>query len=161
MFWSLIETYCIYTFWLRLAPIRLKKNRKKSQKILISFYLKKQERGSNIFGTGARSKDDYLPYMKLSFANGPAYKPKNSTKRKDPTLHADKMNDFSYESPAAVPKKDETHGGDDVVIFAKGPHSHMFTGSMEQHTIPHFMAYAACIGDGITYCQSKQNGIIS
>lgn len=94
--------------------------------------------------------------MKLSFANGPAYQPRNSSKREDPTLHANEINNFDYLSPVIVPLEWETHGGDDVVIYAAGPHSHLFTGSMEEHTIPHFMAYAACIGNGLKHCdQSK------
>lgn len=46
----------------------------------------------------------------------------------------------------------ETHGGDDVGIFARGPYAHLFAGTLEQNTIPHIMAFAACIGDGITAC---------
>lgn len=42
--------------------------------------------------------------------------------------------------------KSETHGGEDVAIFAKGPMSHLFDGTLEQSYIPHAMAYAACIG---------------
>lgn len=79
--------------------------------------------------------------------------PKNSSLREDPIVDAEKLNNFDYQSPATVPLERETHGGDDVVIFAAGPHAHLFAGSMEQHTIPHFMAYASCIGDGITYCK--------
>lgn len=78
--------------------------------------------------------------------------PKNSSIRDDPSVDGGKLNNFEYQSPVTVPLDSETHGGDDVVIFAAGPHSHLFTGTMEQHTIPHFIAYATCIGDGITYC---------
>jgi alkaline phosphatase len=47
----------------------------------------------------------------------------------------------------------DTHGGDDVGIYALGPYSHLFEGVIEQHIIPHIMAYAACIGDGLTACK--------
>ncbi|CAF4356811.1 unnamed protein product, partial [Rotaria magnacalcarata] len=40
----------------------------------------------------------------------------------------------------------ETHGGEDVPVYARGPWSHLFIGTMEQHTIAHKMAYAACWG---------------
>jgi hypothetical protein len=40
----------------------------------------------------------------------------------------------------------ESHGGEDVPVFAQGPWSHLFIGTMEQHTIAHKMAYAACVG---------------
>lgn len=46
----------------------------------------------------------------------------------------------------------ETHGGDDVGIFAMGPHSHLFSGVYEQNMIPHLCAFAACIGNGLTAC---------
>ncbi|XP_031628392.1 membrane-bound alkaline phosphatase-like [Contarinia nasturtii] len=119
------------------------------------------DRGSNIFGIASQGDADFLPYMKLSFANGPAYEPKNTSQREDPTKLAAKMNNYDFLSPVTVPRDQETHGGDDVAIFAMGPHAHLFTGSMEQHTIPHFMAYASCIGDGITYCnKSKGYGLI-
>lgn len=46
-----------------------------------------------------------------------------------------------------LPLESETHGGDDVGIFAIGPHAHLFTGVVEQNLIPHIMAYSACLGD--------------
>ena len=42
--------------------------------------------------------------------------------------------------------KSETHGGEDVPIYADGPMSFLFSGTVEQSYIPHAMAYAACIG---------------
>lgn len=112
------------------------------------------ERGSNIFGIGARSDLDAIPYLKLSFANGPGFRLDNHTDghRLDPSISASVLNDFTYSSPSTLPLDVETHGGDDVVVFANGPYSHLFSGTIEQHTIPYFMAYAACIGNGITHC---------
>jgi hypothetical protein len=46
-----------------------------------------------------------------------------------------------------VPGGYETHGGEDVGIYASGPMSHMIRGVMEQHVVAHVMAYAACVGD--------------
>ena len=43
--------------------------------------------------------------------------------------------------------KIETHGGDDVGIFARGPMSHLFRGVVEQHYVAHVMAYASCVGE--------------
>lgn len=45
-----------------------------------------------------------------------------------------------------VPKEYETHGGDDVAVFASGPWSHLFSGTYEQNFIPIAEAYAAKIG---------------
>lgn len=47
---------------------------------------------------------------------------------------------------AAVPLESETHGGEDVGIYANGPQSHMFCGNYEQNYIPVLMAHAAKIG---------------
>jgi alkaline phosphatase len=57
-----------------------------------------------------------------------------------------------------VPMAFETHGGDDVGIYAKGPFAHLFNGVLEQNTIPHFIAYAACISNNkndLTACDNK------
>ena len=41
---------------------------------------------------------------------------------------------------------DETHGGEDVAVYAKGPMAHMFYGTQEQSHIAHVAALATCIG---------------
>lgn len=46
---------------------------------------------------------------------------------------------------AAVPLDAETHGGEDVAIYAKGPMAHLFHGVKEQNYVAHVMAYAACL----------------
>lgn len=90
--------------------------------------------------------------MTLSYANGLGYY--NHTKetggRVDATTLDLKPNDFKF--PATVPLDLETHGGEDVGIWAAGPWSHLFQGTLEQNVIPHIMAYAACIGDGMKMC---------
>lgn len=58
----------------------------------------------------------------------------------------------NYVYPSSAPLRSETHGGDDVGVFALGPWSHLLTGVFEQNLIPHVMAYASCIGDGMTAC---------
>jgi len=40
----------------------------------------------------------------------------------------------------------ETHGGEDVAIYARGPMAHLIHGVKEQNYIGHVMAYAACVG---------------
>lgn len=60
--------------------------------------------------------------------------------------------DGKYKFPSTAPRSQETHGGDDVGIFGIGPWAHLLTGVHEQHLIPHIMAYASCIGDGLKYC---------
>lgn len=53
--------------------------------------------------------------------------------------------DNEYRQQTPVPLGSETHGIEDVAIFAKGPMSHLFHGVQEQSYIAHVMAYAACI----------------
>lgn len=53
--------------------------------------------------------------------------------------------DNNYVQQTAVPLDSETHGIEDVAIFAKGPMSHLFDGVQEQSYIAHVMAYALCI----------------
>lgn len=62
------------------------------------------------------------------------------------------VDDPEYRFPSALPLDSETHGGDDVGVFATGPWAHLFTGVIEQNVIPHTMAFAACIGSGLTAC---------
>ena len=47
---------------------------------------------------------------------------------------------------ATVPRDSETHGGEDVGVYASGPWSHLFVGSYEQNVIPLVIAMAAEIG---------------
>ncbi len=58
----------------------------------------------------------------------------------------------SFLQPAMVPLATESHGGDDVAIFALGPQAHLFQGVYEQNYIAHVMGYAACIGPGVKFC---------
>ena len=53
----------------------------------------------------------------------------------------------TYEYQATVPLDSETHGAEDVAIYARGPMSHLFHGTHEQSYIAHVMAFAACVGD--------------
>ncbi len=104
-------------------------------------------RGSNILGLstleGSNVSDiDQLPINIIAYGNGPNFNsPRNAT-----YFSSLDTNSTKYFSPTALPLKDETHGGEDVAVFAQGPWSHLFTGTMEQHTIAHKMAYAACLG---------------
>lgn len=41
---------------------------------------------------------------------------------------------------------DETHAGEDVMVFARGPWAHLFSGNYEQNVIPLTMGFAAGVG---------------
>lgn len=51
---------------------------------------------------------------------------------------------FKY--PNMVPLADETHSGEDVMVFARGPWAHLFSGNYEQNVIPLTMGFAAGVG---------------
>lgn len=59
----------------------------------------------------------------------------------------------NYQAQSAVPLSMETHGGEDVAVFAKGPLAHLLHGVHEQNYIPHVMAYAGCIGQNREHCK--------
>jgi len=63
------------------------------------------------------------------------------------------MESINYRQISTVPMVYETHGGDDVLIFSSGPFAHLLTGVNDQTFIPHAIAYAACMGNGDTYCE--------
>ncbi|XP_045536565.1 membrane-bound alkaline phosphatase-like isoform X1 [Papilio machaon] len=110
------------------------------------------KRGTDILGfTNRLNASDNLPYTTLSYANGPGYKPHEKFQRHN--LMMDDMNNPDFTYPSLVPISRETHGGEDVAVFAKGPWSHLFTGNYEQNFIPHAIAFAACIGPGYTSCK--------
>uniref|UniRef100_A0A182T1P8 alkaline phosphatase n=1 Tax=Anopheles maculatus TaxID=74869 RepID=A0A182T1P8_9DIPT len=114
-------------------------------------------RKNDILGVnnGQRADDD-LPYATISYANGPGYD-RNVQREARLDLNRVDMRDKSFAFPSTVPLGLETHGGDDVAVFASGPWAHLFSGTYEQHFIPHAMAYAACIGPGRTACTTDQS----
>ncbi|XP_055525364.1 alkaline phosphatase-like [Wyeomyia smithii] len=104
-------------------------------------------RGNDILWTGDFSRLDQMPFFTLTYANGPSFFdhfPPDRSGRVNPLLMNWQNPEFAY--PGAVPYEDETHGGDDVAVFARGPYAHLFTGSYEQHLIGHAMLYASCLG---------------
>jgi alkaline phosphatase len=59
-----------------------------------------------------------------------------------PNLFAVETTNKNFMQEAAVPLGSETHGGEDVAIFATGPNAHLFHGSLEQSMIYWIMADA-------------------
>ncbi|XP_055619748.1 alkaline phosphatase-like [Toxorhynchites rutilus septentrionalis] len=107
-----------------------------------------QTRGNDILGIADISDIDELPYTTLSYANGEgyfvAYTPDNLAERAD--ISGLDFSDFHSQYPATVPRDSETHGGEDVAVYASGPMAHIFRGNFEQNVIPSLIAYAAEIG---------------
>ena len=101
-----------------------------------------------------------LPYTTLSYSNGPGYAgatlqqpegPKSfehdakefqSARNARPDLTTVDTQAPDYLQEALLPMRSETHGGDDVGIWARGPGSTAVRGSVEQNTIFHFLLQA-------------------
>ncbi|TWG93997.1 alkaline phosphatase [Luteimonas sp. J16] len=100
-----------------------------------------------------------LPYTTLVYANGPGYTGASARQAAGPKRHFHAAAGFQpangrpdlarvdttdpdYMQEALVPMASETHGGDDVGIWARGPGSHAFRGTLEQHVIYHVIVQA-------------------
>ncbi|CAG9103073.1 unnamed protein product [Plutella xylostella] len=113
------------------------------------------KRGSDILGfVNKQNASDSLPYTTLSYATGPGYKTNDNNYLRHNLLDDD-LSSANYTYPSLFPLGRETHGGEDVAVFARGPWAHLFTGNYEQNYLPHALAFAACIGDGFTACNSQ------
>ena len=93
---------------------------------------------------------DGLPHLILSYANGPGAPYNNSIGRANHTGVDTTL--YNFKQDAIVPMKYESHGGEDVPIYAQGPMAHLFDGVHEQNYIAHAMAYASCVGLNIEHC---------
>ncbi|XP_043851698.1 alkaline phosphatase, tissue-nonspecific isozyme-like [Dromiciops gliroides] len=112
-------------------------------------------RGNSIFGLAPMVSDiDKKPFTSLLYGNGPGYKVVAGEREDISTVDYAHKN---YQAQAAVPLRSETHGGEDVAVFAKGPMAHLLHGVHEQNYIPHVMAYASCIGANKDHCRSHSS----
>ncbi|KAL9916327.1 membrane-bound alkaline phosphatase [Glossina fuscipes] len=102
-------------------------------------------RDEDITGLAADQADDDLPYTILSYANGPGFD-NTYNKKGRKRIAPEETIDPNFQYLATVPLASETHGGDDVGVFASGPFAHYFSGTYEQCNIPAMMAKAANIG---------------
>lgn len=57
-----------------------------------------------------------------------------------------------------MPRGSETHGGEDVALFARGPQAHLVHGVQEQTYVAHLMAFAACL-EPYTNCNLKDSAV--
>lgn len=100
-----------------------------------------------------------LPYTTLGYANGPGYAGASGSQPEGPKRFEHWMEDVrpangrpdlthvdteapDYLQEALVPTKSETHGGDDVGIWASGPGSAAVRGSLEENAIYHLLLQA-------------------
>jgi alkaline phosphatase len=82
-----------------------------------------------------------LPYTTLGYANGPGYVAPQPGQARPDLTHVD-TEDVDYLQETHVPLGAETHGGDDVGVWAKGPGAGAVRGSVEENVLYHFMVQA-------------------
>ena len=95
--------------------------------------------------------DDGKPYTVIGYLNGVG----SVLKKQDdgsysgsrPDLSQEEALDKDYVQQALIPMSSETHSGEDVAVYARGPWSHLFDGTIEQNYIFHVMNHAANNGD--------------
>ncbi|MBI1188937.1 MAG: alkaline phosphatase [Alphaproteobacteria bacterium] len=87
---------------------------------------------------------DGKPYTTLGYANGPGavFAGEGPAARERPDASSVDTSDPLYRVQALVPLMSETHGGEDVPVFAWGPGAEAFAGTIEQQVIFHAMAHA-------------------
>jgi alkaline phosphatase len=78
-----------------------------------------------------------LPYTTLSYANGPGYRVGGR-----PDLTNVDTTNVEFLQEATVPMGSETHAGEDVALFARGPSAHLVHGNQEQTISFYVMAHA-------------------
>eukprot|EP00058_Branchiostoma_floridae_P012712 XP_002598200.1 hypothetical protein BRAFLDRAFT_69534 [Branchiostoma floridae] len=101
---------------------------------------------------GVNLVPDGKPYTAIQYGTGPGYNisaPREDITNVD-TAHPD------YLQQSAVPTVVESHGAEDVAIFADGPMAHLFHGVHEQNYIAHVMKYAACLGEYAEDCDREE-----
>lgn len=95
---------------------------------------------------------DGLPYTTLGYRNGPGFinddTPTRTGKRRTPfagrddDLHEHDTTAPRFHQEALVPLSSETHGGEDVAVYADGPGAYLLHGVIEQNVIYHIMRKA-------------------
>ncbi len=84
--------------------------------------------------------EDDKPYTTLGYANGPGsvyHEGVDHAVR--PIGDETTVAGVDYQQPSLVPTGSETHGGQDVTIYASGPDAYLFSGVVEQNYIFHVM----------------------
>ncbi|XP_057342098.1 alkaline phosphatase 4-like [Microplitis mediator] len=118
-------------------------------------------RGNDILGFANNViEPNVKPYETLTYANGPGFthhrnNNTNSSETWIPVESNANRNEPFYQHMSAMWLKDETHGGEDVGVYAIGPYSHLFRGTFEQNYIAHAVAYASCMKDWPSHCDHQ------
>ena len=85
-------------------------------------------------------------YTSMNYRNGPGAVEWQSSSQpapaKRPSVDPQQALQPGYLQQALVPLESETHGGEDVALYAAGPWAHLFGGTLEQHWVYHVMRHA-------------------
>ncbi|WOI52344.1 alkaline phosphatase [Parvularcula sp. LCG005] len=88
---------------------------------------------------------DGQPYTTLSYSNGPGSvfaKPSKDVAPTRPFVSMEEAQDIDYQQQSLIPAASESHGGQDVSIYARGPMAHLMGGVVEQSYIYYVMREA-------------------
>lgn len=102
-------------------------------------------RGNDVTGLASDKRN----LETLTYANGPGHhhhfiESKDATERK-PLKEMDRSS-MTYRHFSPMYLEYETHGGEDVAIYAQGPGSELVRGTMEQSFINYIVGFAGCFG---------------
>ena len=102
--------------------------------------------GKSAYGAGIMARGaDGLPYTTLGYANGPgACRLEGETDEAELDCSRQDLSDVDtttndFLQPALIPMGSETHAGEDVAVFARGPGASLVRGVIEQNEIFHIM----------------------
>lgn len=84
--------------------------------------------GKGMLEEKPRTDKNGKPYTTLNYANG-----KGARGGERPKLTQSEVTNPDYKQEAIVPLSDETHGGEDVAIYATGVNAYLIRGSMEEN----------------------------
>lgn len=123
------------------------------------------ERGNDILGFA--NVANAQPYETLTYANGPGFwrhrinetddsdadgattsddRTSDRTWRRVDAISPEERQAPIYQHRAMMPLEDETHGGEDVPVYACGPGAQLIRGAFEQNYVAHVMSYVGCMG---------------
>ena len=94
--------------------------------------------------------DDGKPYTVIGYLNGAGsvLLGDEGYSGARPDVTEEEATDPEYLQQALIPMSSETHSGEDVAVYAKGPYAHLFDGTVEQNYIFHVMNHAVSAGEG-------------
>ena len=85
-----------------------------------------------------------MPYTTLGYQNGPGAVRHSARPAPATGVHAKQQALYPLRATMidGSDTYDESHGGEDVALYAAGPWAHLVGGVLEQHVVFHIMTYA-------------------